>query len=121
MDSSFKKNQLNLFASSSEPFKEEYPGEYIENCKNLNKLIFDTYQGQGIKADSSSGIAIIDGLEFKTFKTKIFGKDGKLILNQIMYSRLINEFDFGININYNNETDRDIMLKVLKESKLDKK
>jgi hypothetical protein len=118
---SFKKNQFNLFASTSEPYKEEYPGEYIENGKNLNKLIFDTYRDQGIKADSLSGIAIIDGLEFKTFETKIYGKDGTLILNQIMYSRLINGFDFGININYNNVTDRDEMLKALNESKFDKK
>ncbi len=118
---SFKKNQFNLFASTSEPFKEEYPGEYIENGRNLNKLIFDTYLDLGIMADTSSGTAIIDGLEFRTFETKIFSDDGKLILNQIMYSRLINGFDFGISINYNNDTDRDVMLKVLKESKFDKK
>ena len=118
---SFKKNQFNLFASTSEPVQEEYPGEYIENGKNLNKLIFDTYRDQGIKVDSLSGVAIIDGLEFKTFETKIYSKDGKLILNQIMYSRLINGYDFGININYNNNTDRDVMLKVLKESRFDKK
>lgn len=118
---SFKKNPFNLFASTSEPFEEEYPGEYIENGKYLNELIFDTFRDQGIKADSSSGIAIIDGLEFITFETKIYGKDGKLILNQIMYSRLINGYDFGININYNNITDRDVMLKVLKESRFDKK
>jgi hypothetical protein len=116
---SFRKNLFNSFASTSEPFKEEYPGEYVENNRNLNRLIFDTYRDQGIKADSSSGTIIIDGLEFNKFETKIYSKDGQLILNQIMYSRLINGFDFGININYNNNTDRDVMLKVLQESRFE--
>lgn len=87
----------------------------------MNKLIFDTYRNQGIKADSLSGIAIIDRLEFRTFFIKVYGKDGNLILNQIMYSRLINGLDLGIIINYNNDADRDVMLKVLKESKFSKR
>ena len=117
----FKKNQFNLFASTSEPVKEEYPGEYLANSKSLNKLIFDTYRDQGIQVDSLSGTAIVGGLEFKTFEIKVYSKDKKPILNQIMYSRLVNGFDFGININFNNDADRDVMLKVLKESKFDKK
>lgn len=117
----FEKDRFNIFSSTSEPAKETYPGEYIENCKSLNKLIFDTYKNQGIKADSSSGTAIIDGLRFLTFETKIYSREGKLILIQNMYSRLINGFDFCININYNNGKDRDEMLKAIKESKFERK
>jgi hypothetical protein len=113
----FKKNQFNLFTSSSEPFEETYEGEFIENSKLLNQLIFDTFTDQGIKADTLSGTAMIDGLQFQTFETKIYGKDGALILNQILYSRLINGLSFGVNINYNNDADRDVMLKAFEESK----
>ncbi|TDG37620.1 hypothetical protein EZJ43_00545 [Pedobacter changchengzhani] len=113
---SFKKNQFNLFSSTSQPFKEAYPGEYLENVKDLNKVIFDTYRSKGIDVDSLSGNAVIGGLAFKTFEIKLFSKDKKRILNQIMFSRLINGFDFGVNINFNNETDRDMMLKAWKES-----
>jgi len=117
---SFQKNPFNSFSSTLQPVKEKYPGEYIENNKNLIKLMFDTYKDQGIKADTSSGTTTIVGLKFQTFELRIYSPEG-LILNQIIYSRLINEFDFGISINYTNETDRDVMLKVLKESKFEKK
>jgi hypothetical protein len=118
---SFKKNQFNLFFSTSEPFKEEYPGEYLENSKKVRKLLFDTYRAKGIKADSSSGTVTIDGLQFQTFEFKLYGQDGKVILSQIMYSRLINGLDFGVNINFNSNKYRDVMLKALMDSKFKKK
>lgn len=113
---SFQKNQFNLFLSTSEPFKEEFPGEYQKKNKELNEIIFKTYTDQGIKADTSSGKEIIQGLEFSTFYTTIYSSEGKVILNQILYSRLINGFDFGVNINYNNEEDKKIMINAWKNS-----
>ncbi|MRX70213.1 hypothetical protein SAMN06265349_101786 [Flavobacterium resistens] len=118
---SFQKNQFNLFASTSEPFKEEYPGEYQENSKKLCNMIYQTYIDNKIKTDSSSGKEIIQGLEFNVFRTTIYAPDGKVILNQIMYNRLINGFDFGVNINYNNDEDKKAMLDAFKNSKFTKK
>ena len=119
---SFKKDPFNLFNSSSEPFKEEYPGEFIENNRNLYKLIYDTYVNQGIKADTTSiKNTVVDGFEFSTFELKVYAKDGNLIMTQLLYSRLINGFQFGVNINYNNQKDRDIMLKAFMNSKFTKK
>jgi hypothetical protein len=37
-----------------------------------------------------------------------------------MYSRLINGYDFGANINYNNDDDKKIMVDAFKNSKFDK-
>lgn len=118
---SFQKNQFNLFASTSEPFKEDYPGEYQENSKKLCNMIYQTYVDNKIKTDSSSGKEIIQGLEFNVFRTTIYTPDGKVILNQIMYNRLINGFDFGVNINYNNDEDKKAMLDAFKKSNFIKK
>ena len=117
---SFQKNQFNIFASTSEPFKEEFPGEYQQTNKTLNEIIYKTFTDQGVKTDSSSGKETIQGLEFTTFYTTIYAPDGKVILNQIMYSRLINGFDFGVNINYNNEQDKKTMVTGWKNSKFTK-
>jgi hypothetical protein len=118
---SFQKDQFNIFASTSEPFKEEFPGEYQQNNKALNEIIYKTFVDQGIKVDSASGKEIIQGLEFNAFYTTIYTPGGKVILRQILYSRLINGYDFGVNINYNNEKDKTIMIDAWKKSKFAKK
>ena len=114
---SFQKNKFNIFTSTSEPFIEEYSGEFQENCKALNQLLYSTFVDQGIKVDTSSGKEKIEGLEFNTFHTTIYGSKGQVILRQILYSRLINGFDFGVSINYNNEEDKKTMLDAWKRSK----
>ena len=106
-----------MFTSTSEPFKEEFPGEYQQNSKALNEILYNTFVDQGIKTDSTSGKETIQGLEFNTFYTTIYGPNGKVILNQILYSRLINGYDFGVTINYNNEQDKKTMIDALKKSK----
>lgn len=114
----FQKNQSNLFQSSSEPFKPEYEGEWEEHLQYVKALAYETYENRGIKADSSeTTIEKINGLDFHTFSYTIYGPKDEVILKQILYSRLINGFDFGVNINYNNENDRDVMLKAFKNSK----
>ncbi|HEX4375200.1 MAG TPA: hypothetical protein VHZ50_17980 [Puia sp.] len=118
---SFQKNQFNIFASTSELYKEETPGEYQQNNKALNEIIYKTFVDQGIKLDSASGKEIIQGLEFNAFYTTIYTPDGKVILHQILYSRLINGYDFGVNINYNNEQDKKIMIDAWEKSKFTRK
>ncbi|PWH82663.1 hypothetical protein DIS18_10520 [Algibacter marinivivus] len=118
----FQKNQFNMFQSNTEPFKEEYDGEWEENNALIKALIFNTYQNQGIKVDSSKTTSSrIGGLNFETYKFTIYAPNGDVILNQIMYSRLINELSFGVNINYNNEADKNEMLSSWKKSKFKKK
>lgn len=118
---SFQKNRFNIFQSTSEPFELEYEGEWEENNAVLKDIIYSTYENQGIKADSTATkIETIDGLDFQTYSFTIYSPKGEIILRQIMYSRLINGFDFGANINYNNDKDRDELLKVFRNSKFKK-
>lgn len=115
---SFQKNQFNMFQSTSEPFALEYEGEWEENNAALKEIIYSTFLNQGIKTDvSATTVEIIDGLEFQRFGFTIYSPNDEVILKQIMYSRLINGFDFGVNINYNNDNDRDELLAVFRNSK----
>lgn len=118
---SLQKDQFNIFQSTSEPFKLEYEGEWEENNSALKEIIYTIYLNQGMKTDSSATtIEKIDGLDFHKYSFTIYSPKGEVILKQIMFSRLINGFDFGVNINYNNEKDRDELLKVFRNSKFKK-
>ncbi|MCR9013498.1 hypothetical protein [Aquiflexum gelatinilyticum] len=118
---SIQKDLFNIFQSTSEPFKVEYEGEWEENSAALKEIIYLTYLDQGIKADSSATTTeVIDGLEFQKYSFTIYSPNGKFILSQIMYSRLINGFDFGVNINYNNDKYRDELLMAFRNSKFKK-
>lgn len=117
----FHKNNSNIFQSTSEPFLVEYPGEWEENNANLKVLIYQTYESQGIKVDTTiTKIIKINGLDFHTYQFTLYNPKGDVVLNQLMYSRLINGLDFGVNINYNNESDKKEMLDAWLHSKFRK-
>ncbi|MBB2146364.1 hypothetical protein GM921_12760 [Pedobacter sp. LMG 31464] len=117
---SFQKNQLNLFDSTIEPYVEKQPGDYEANNKLIKQLIFDTYHKQGIKADTLSSKENIQGQQFNAFHIKVYGPNGTEIMNQIMFSKIIKGYDFGVNISYNNEADKKILLDSFKQSKFAK-
>ena len=113
---SFQKNQFNIFQSSSEPFPLEYEGEWEENHVSLKGLLYDTYTNQGIKADTSSSRASIDGIDFAVFHIVVHGPKGEVILYQDMYSSHINGFDFAVTLNYNNDKDKETLMAVWENS-----
>ncbi len=114
----FQKDEYNNFQSSSESFIEEYEGHWKENNEQLKELLFQTYEKQGIIVQGSETETVdLDGLEFELYTMTLFTAEGNLILEQMMISRIINGFDFNINLNYNNSDDRDLMLKAVVDSK----
>lgn len=118
---SFKKDMFNLFQSDSEAFEIEYEDEWEESNIALKDFLLETYIDQGIKATASDiSTESIDGLEFMRYEFTLYSPDDKVILNQLIYTRLINGYDFGVNINYNNEEDKNEMLRVFRNSKFRK-
>lgn len=116
----FQKNRFNIFQSTSEPFEVEYDGEWEENNASIKELLYNLYTEKGIKTDTTATkITNIDGLDFRYFTITLHSPKGEVLLNQLMYSRLINGFDFGVNINYNNEEDKNEMLEAWLNSKFD--
>ena len=117
----FQKNAFNRFQSTSQPFEIEYPGEWEENNVLLKKLMYDTFTEQEMKIDTSATTVVkIDGLDFQTYEFTIYAPDGKEIIRQQIYNRLINGFDFAVNINYNNEADKKEMVDAWVNSKFKK-
>lgn len=113
----FRKNSFNIFQSTSQPFEVEYPGEWNESNIMLKSLVNQAFADQGIRTDTTATTLVkIDGLDFQTYETTLYGKKGEIILKQLMYSRLINGFDFGVSISYNNEADRKTMVDALMNS-----
>ena len=99
-----KKGRFNSFLSTIEPYNEKKEGSYEANNEKLYELMKKTYADQGIKATYEEDTATIDGLSFYVFKAKIYKPDSKeVLLNQVMYSRLINGYDFGMTLSYNDE------------------
>ena len=112
----FQKDRAHIFQSTSEPFELKYEGEWEENNEGLKELIYETYTTRGIKIDTSSSKETIDNLEFNVFHIKMYGPDGKIILYQDMYGKLINGFDFGVNLNYINVKEKNEMVNAWKNS-----
>lgn len=113
----FRKNAYNVFQATSEPFDTSGGMNWKINNKNLKDVIYETYAKQGMQIDTSSATSNIDGLNFEVYIVTLYGPDGDEILRQEMYSRLINGFDFGVVLNYNNPEDRAEMMDAWKNSK----
>lgn len=115
----FQKGRFNMFQSTSEPFELEYDGEWEENNQAIKELLHETFTSKGIKVDTSSSVAKIDKLEFEVFHITVYGPDGKTLLHQEMYGRHINGYDFGVNLNYQNEEEKNEMMNAWKNSKFE--
>ena len=116
----FQKDQFNIFNSNSEAFKIEYDGEWEDNYRNNIQILYETYLDQGFNVDTSSTFVRIDNLKFNVFKIKLYDPKGNVILYQDMYTRLINGFQMGVVISYNNDIDKRTMMKVWQNSKFSK-
>lgn len=113
----FQKNQFNSLNATAQAFDLQSDGDYLANNQALKKLIYDTYTNQKIKVDTTSGKELIAGRDFNTFNIKIYGPSGAVLMNQMMYNQLIKGYDFGVNINYNNDTDKQVLINAFKSSK----
>jgi hypothetical protein len=115
----FQKNQFNALSATIERFNESVDGDYGKHNKMVKKLIFDTYTDQKIKIDTLSSKEIIKKVPFNVFHIKIYGPNGSVIMSQVIYANLIKGYDFGVAINYNNESDKKALIDAFKNSAFD--
>jgi len=117
----FKSDQLNYFESNYQPFDTAIDGDYLESCKNVNNMLYETFitQMPDIKIDSTSSVEKIDNLEFQTFKMKI-EYPNKMTMNVLMFSRLFDKKEFTVNIMYVDKKKGEQMLDSWKKSKFTK-
>lgn len=112
----FQKDKFNSFGTTSQPVKEESDDEYQASVQELYKIIYNTFSQQGIKVDTSSRVETIGGKQFFVFYDRLYSSKGEVILNQLLYSRIINGYDFAVNINYNSDENKEVLLKAFKSS-----
>ncbi|WP_410220325.1 hypothetical protein [Pedobacter sp.] len=117
---SFQKNQFNLFDSTLKKFDAKRDGDYFKNNAATQKMLYDIYAAQKIKIDTSTFTQKISGVAFQGFNIKIYGPNGSIVMQQQMYAALIKGYDLGINISFNNEADKDVLLNALRTSTFEK-
>lgn len=113
----FQSDQFNYFESNYQPF-DTTEGNYLDNFKKVNDLLYGTFEAQLPKAklDSVSSSEIIDGKLFQTFEVTITIADN-FALKWIMYSRLFGKKEFTVNIMTANKEKRETLLKAWRNSK----
>lgn len=117
----FKKDALNNFQSTSEPYNIEYDVSWEKNNQSIKEFVYNAYIDKGIKVDTTATtIEKVGGLDFLTFGFIIYGPEGEVILNQILYGGLINGLTFSVVINYNNNTMKNEMLNAWLKSEFKK-
>jgi hypothetical protein len=95
----FQNDRFNYFESNYQPFDISKDGNYLENFREVNNILYGTFEAQmkGAKLDSSSSTQTINGLVFQTFKVVITFPN-KMVMNWQMFSRLFNKKELTINI-----------------------
>lgn len=111
----FRKDIFNMLISSLEPIKSD-TFNFQKNQKKMIGMAYETMTKLGIMVDSTSYEEEIDGLNFKVTRFEAYQESGNLMLTQLLYARRIKDFVIGININFNKEENREIMLETLKKS-----
>ncbi|WP_299278044.1 hypothetical protein [uncultured Psychroserpens sp.] len=113
---SFQKDRRHVFSATSEKFELEYDGEYEDQKKIVKEILYNTYAQNGIKVDTASSKEIIDNLEFDLYKITVYNQKGEIILYQDLYCRYMNGLDFGVNLNYFNDKEKNELMNAWKNS-----
>lgn len=116
----FKSGATNYLEANYQPFDEKKDGSYIENWKAVNEVLYHTFQSQmpNTKVDTTTTIEKIDNLDFQKFIMKV-AYPNNMILNILMYSRLIKQKEFTVNIMYVDPKKGEQLLAAWKASKFD--
>lgn len=114
----FKSDQLNYFESNYQPFDTTTDGNYLENCKLVNEMLYQTFmtQMEGVKIDTTTSTDKIDNLEFQTLQMKVTYPN-KMVLHVHMFSRLFDKKEFSVNIMYVDKIKGEQMLRSWRNSK----
>lgn len=113
-----KKDAVNSFISTMEPFDEAKDGSYADKNKQLASLMTSTYESKGMKIKTDERNETVAGLEFNVIDISIFKPNSKeVLLTQKMYSRLQHGYDFSMTMIYNNPKDSATLQHIINNSK----
>jgi hypothetical protein len=117
-----QKDEFNVFQSTIEPSTAKEDGDRTASNEALKQAVMSAYTNKEIRFDvSDTKIEAIDGVKFAVYEFTLYAPNGDVLLRQIMYSTLINGYDFGMSISTNNDQSRDAILSAWRKSKFVKK
>jgi hypothetical protein len=113
----FRSDKLNYFESNYQDFDPAIDGDYVESCKNVNIVLYETFKAQmpGIEIDTISTNKTIDDLDFRSFHMRVVYPN-KMVLHFMMFSRLFDKKEFTVNIMYVDKEKGDQMLEAWSSS-----
>lgn len=114
----FKSDQFNYFESNYQPFDTTTDGDYLESFRNVNSMLYGTFEAQmpNAKLDSSSSQETINGKVFQTYKVTITFPN-KMVMDFMMYSRLFASREFTVNIMTVDKDKQRVLLNAWRNSK----
>ncbi len=117
----FKSGTVNYFESSFQPFDVAVDGDYIETCKAVNDILYETFMAQmpGITIERSNTIEKIDNLDFQVYKMKVIFPN-KMEMYCMMFNRLFGKKELAVNIMYIDQSKGEKMLASWRASKFNK-
>lgn len=117
----FKSDQLNYFESNHQPFDPSVDGDYLESCKAVGEVLYETFKAQmpGVKIDTTRMVEKVDNLEFQTLIMQV-EYPNKMVLNLVMFSRLFDKREFAVNIMYVDKLKGQKMLDAWRQSRFAK-
>lgn len=117
----FRSDQLNYFESNYQPFDPDVDGDYLESCKTVKELLYETFMTQmpGVKIDTVTTVEKIDNLEFQTLTMKV-EYPNKMVLNLLIFSRLFDKREFTVNIMYVDKLKGQKMIDSWRQSRFNK-
>ena len=114
---SLKKDQLNYFFASLEPYDSVAFTSYDQLITELHDVLKTTYESKKIPAKFEIGATRINGIMLDRLVIKIPPKaPGAKPFFQEVYSCLINNYVLGITLIYNNESDKETLQNILNSS-----
>ncbi|MBC7947279.1 MAG: hypothetical protein H7Y42_05320 [Chitinophagaceae bacterium] len=112
-----RKDMFNSFLSTIEYYDSTALGNWHKHNAELNNLIINTFKDKNIEFTHLEGKKTIDGLTLNTLDVVLYKPGTKDVLMYLtMYTRLINNYDFGMTITYNNDSDKAQLLKMVNQS-----
>ncbi|WP_316839313.1 hypothetical protein [Pedobacter gandavensis] len=114
----FRADKFNYFESNWQPYDVSKDGDYLESCKKINQILFDTFKNQmpGAKLDSLSSEQTIDGLKFNKFKM-VINFPNNMVMDFIMFNRLFDKKEFTVSIIGIDKKKTELLLEAWKNSK----
>lgn len=115
----FKSDDANYFESNHQPFDTDKVGDYLTVCKEVNKLLYQTFVSQmpGVKVDTTASTERIDDLLFQKFKVVV--NYPNMTLTTYLFTRLFGKREFSVNIMYVDKAKGEKMLAAWRASTFD--